>query len=133
MKIICDNTISASQEQLQILENLAAMWKRQITLEESAVPEDVSLLSEADLALVFIILPNHKKRIRQYLENARELRMPYTFLTDQMQMPENIRKVLLPIGYLEEEVGKAQFAAAFGRFCGAGITIVQPNDYGSRA
>lgn len=133
MKIICDNTISASQDQLQILENLAAKWNRQITFEEGTMPEDLSLLSEADLALVFIILPNNKKRIRQYLENGRELRMPYTFLTDQMQMPENIQKVLLPIGFLEEEVGKAQYAAAFGRFCGAEITIVQPNDYGSRA
>ncbi len=133
MKIICDNTITAKQEQLQILESLATKWNRQITIEQGAVPEDLSLLSEADLALIFLILPNNRKKIRQYLECARELRMPYTFLTDQMQMPQNVRKVLLPIGFLEEEVGKAQYAAAFGRFCGAEITIVQPNDYGSRA
>lgn len=133
MKILCDNTISAHQDQIRILEDLAAKWKRQITFEESAVPEDLNLLSEADLALIFILLPNNRKKIRQYLECGRELRMPYTFLTDQMQVSENIRKVLLPIGFLEEEVGKAQYAAAFGRFCGAEITIVQPNDYGSRA
>lgn len=133
MKILCDNTISAHQDQIRILEDLAAKWKRQITFEESTVPEDLNLLSEADLALIFILLPNNRKKIRQYLECGRELRMPYTFLTDQMQVSENIRKVLLPIGFLEEEVGKAQYAAAFGRFCGAEITIVQPNDYGSRA
>jgi nucleotide-binding universal stress UspA family protein len=34
---------------------------------------------------------------------------------------------------LEEELEKAQFAAAFGRFCNAQILILQANDYGSKA
>ena len=39
----------------------------------------------------------------------------------------------MPVGFLMEEYEKAQFASAFGRFCGAEITLIQANDYGSKA
>ncbi len=39
----------------------------------------------------------------------------------------------MPVNFLEEEVEKAQFASAFGRFCGSEIKILLANDYGSKA
>ena len=45
----------------------------------------------------------------------------------------DLTKVILPIGFLEEELEKAQFAAAFGRFCGSEIKMLLANDYGSKA
>ena len=45
----------------------------------------------------------------------------------------DLRKVILPIGFLEEELEKAQFAAAFGRFCNSEIMMLLANDYGSKA
>jgi nucleotide-binding universal stress UspA family protein len=45
----------------------------------------------------------------------------------------DVKKVVLPIGFLEEELEKAQFAAAFGRFCDSEIKMLLANDYGSKA
>ena len=39
----------------------------------------------------------------------------------------------MPVSFLEEEVEKAQFASAFGRFCGSEVALLQANDYGSKA
>ena len=43
------------------------------------------------------------------------------------------KKVILPIGFLEEELEKGQFASAFGRFCNSEIKMLLANDYGSKA
>ena len=45
----------------------------------------------------------------------------------------DLTKVILPIGFLEEELEKAQFASAFGRFCGSEVKMLLANDYGSKA
>jgi len=45
----------------------------------------------------------------------------------------DLKRVLLPIGFLEEELEKAQFAAAFGRFSNSEIKMLLANDYGSKA
>ncbi|HNX11984.1 MAG TPA: universal stress protein, partial [Paludibacteraceae bacterium] len=40
---------------------------------------------------------------------------------------------MLPVGFLVEELEKAQFASAFGRFCRSEILLLLANDYGSKA
>lgn len=72
------------------------------------------------------------KLIRSLLKDCRELRIPYLFYKDSFPAL-NLTKVVLPVGFLEEELEKAQFAAAFGRFCGSEIKILLANDYGSKA
>ena len=72
------------------------------------------------------------KLIRSLLKDCRELRIPYLFYTDSF-LALDLTKVILPVGFLEEELEKAQFAAAFGRFCGSEIKILLANDYGSKA
>jgi len=72
------------------------------------------------------------KLIRSLLKDCRELRIPYLFYKDSFPAL-NLTKVILPVGFLEEELEKAQFAAAFGRFCGSEIKILLANDYGSKA
>ena len=39
----------------------------------------------------------------------------------------------MPYSFLKEELEKAQFASAFGRFCHSEITLLLANDYGSKA
>lgn len=131
MKILIDSAATLREPVREQLYHLAGAWNKPIE-EGVGIPEDLNLLEEADLALIFIVLPTTKKTIRKYLNHARGLRMPYVFITENMQWQE-VKNVLLPIGFLEEEVGKAQYAAAFGRFCQSHITVLQPNDYGSRA
>lgn len=72
------------------------------------------------------------KNIQKGLNACRDLRIPYLFLKENQQLTQ-INKVLLPISFLEEELEKAQFASAFGRFCNAEIELVQANDYGRKA
>ena len=88
---------------------------------------------EVDVSFLLIQLINNKsKTIKKYLNLCRDLRIPYILHKDsftEMKMD----KVILPIGFLEEEIEKAQFASAFGRFCGSEIKMLLANDYGSKA
>jgi hypothetical protein len=86
---------------------------------------------EFDASFLFVQLQN-QKHLRSYLKDCRDLRIPYLFFKDTFS-ELNLSKVILPIGFLEEELEKAQFASAFGRFCGSEIYMLLANDYGSKA
>lgn len=72
------------------------------------------------------------KSIRKSLEICRNLRIPYMLFKESFG-EFNFKNVILPIGFLEEELEKAQFASAFGRFCESKIFMYLANDYGSKA
>ena len=95
---------------------------------------DLSLLSdlieEYDAAMVIYEL-NNNNRIQYFLNLSRSFRIPYLFVKPN-QMPI-FNNVGIPVTFLEEEKEKAPFAAAFGRFCHANLTLVQPKDYGTKA
>lgn len=73
-----------------------------------------------------------KKTILKLLAACRELRIPYLLHKDTFQKFD-FAKVILPIGFLEEEIEKTQFAAAFGRFFDSEVLMLLANDYGSKA
>lgn len=75
---------------------------------------------------------NQRKQLLNYLQYCRDLRIPYLFFREHFPVL-NLSKVLVPVGFLVEEYEKVQFASAFGRFCDSEITILQANDYGSKA
>jgi len=88
---------------------------------------------ELDASFLFIQLTDSSsKSIRGLLNACRDLRIPYLLFKDSFA-ELNMTKVLLPVGFLEEELEKAQFASAFGRFCNSIIFILLANDYGSKA
>jgi len=92
-----------------------------------------SVCEEMDASFLFIQLPDGQtKSIRNRLTDCRELRIPYLFFKDSF-VELNLTKVIVPIGFLEEEIEKAQFASAFGRFCNSEIKLLLANDYGSKA
>lgn len=132
MKIIVDSSIKPNEALLERLHTFAKSWGREIEIFGNS-PTDLEVLEDSDNALVFVLISKQRKLIRQYLKHARGLRMPYIFITPQMDWKNTLSNVLLPIGFLEEEVGKAQYAAAFGRFCNSHICVLKPNDYGTRA
>jgi hypothetical protein len=70
--------------------------------------------------------------IKVLLKECRTLRIPYLFYKDSFARLD-LKTVILPVGFLEEELEKAQFASAFGRFCGSEIKILLANDYGTKA
>ncbi len=86
-----------------------------------------------EISFLFIQLTsNQSKHIKKYLHACRDLRIPYLFFKDTFPALQ-LEQVLVPVNFLIEEIEKAQFAAAFGRFCNAQITLLQANDYGSKA
>ncbi len=82
--------------------------------------------------LIIQLMDNNRKNIQKQLNMCRELRIPYVFFQNEFPVFD-LRKVMLPIGFLPEELEKAQFASAFGRFCGSEVLMLLANDYGSKA
>lgn len=88
---------------------------------------------ELDASFLFLqIEDNNSKSIRNSLNACRDLRIPYILFKDSFSSLY-VLKVILPIGFLEEELEKAQFASAFGRFCNAEIIMLLADDYGTKA
>lgn len=88
---------------------------------------------ENEVSFLLIQLTENKPRkIQQLLNACRDLRIPYLLFKNSFEKLQT-EKILLPVNFLEEEVEKAQFASAFGRFCNSEIHILQANDYGTKA
>jgi len=119
------------EESLKGLKSLNGLTDNQIFVRNSKNSVLSEICDELDVSFLFIQLSDNKF-IRSQLKTCRELRIPYLFYKDSFDALD-LTKVILPIGFLEEELEKAQFAAAFGRFCGSEIKMLLANDYGSKA
>jgi len=92
-----------------------------------------SIADDAEASFLFIQPGTMKIRyLKKILNECRELRIPYLVSPDYFP-PLKPDKVLVPINFLIEEIEKAQFASAFGRFCNSEICLLTANDYGSKA
>ena len=123
----------------QALEDSASSLAKMLGKEYAVASLDSTIMQlsayceEKEVSFLFIqLIENKARKIQQLLNACRELRIPYIIFKNSF---ENLRtnKILLPVNFLEEEVEKAQFASAFGRFCNSEIHILQANDYGSKA
>ncbi|GAB1415401.1 hypothetical protein MASR2M117_08070 [Paludibacter sp.] len=125
---------SISSENLN-LENYLS--ENQINVDLISLNKKLSEIHEIcetmEASFLIIQLSSAKNRVlKSYLQACRELRIPYLFVKDSF---DNIAfdKVIVPVNFLIEEIEKAQFAAAFGRFLNSEITLLQAKDYGTRA
>jgi len=75
---------------------------------------------------------NDKRTIQRYLNECREERRPYVFVTPTMNV-KPLRRLLVPVSMLEEETYKAEICTYIARKTGAHIILLQANDYGSHA
>jgi hypothetical protein len=92
-----------------------------------------AVCEESEASFLFIQLPDKQiKHLRNWLNYCRNLRIPYIFFRESFTT-FHLSRIILPVGFLEEEMEKAQFASAFGRFCGSEIKMLLANDYGSKA
>jgi len=111
----------------------ALLPEAQVTVRNAKTEILPAVCEELEASFLFIQVPDGAtKSIRGLLNACRDLRIPYLFHKDSFA-PLDLSKVILPIGFLEEELEKAQFAAAFGRFCHSEIRMLLANDYGSKA
>jgi len=75
---------------------------------------------------------NEKRTIQRHLDECREERRPYVFITNTMTI-KPLRRLLVPVSMLEEETYKAEICTYIARKTGAHIILLQANDYGSHA
>lgn len=75
---------------------------------------------------------NNKRVIQRHLNECREERRPYVFVTNTMTV-KPLRRLLVPVSMLEEETYKAEICTYIARKTGAHIILLQANDYGSHA
>lgn len=75
---------------------------------------------------------NNSRVIQHHLNECREERRPYVFVTSTMNI-KPLRRMLVPVSMLEEETYKAEICTYLARKTGAHIILLQANDYGSHA
>ena len=75
---------------------------------------------------------NDKRTIQKHLNECREERRPYVFVTNTMNV-KTLNRLLVPVSMLEEETYKAEICTYLARKTGAHIILLQANDYGSHA
>lgn len=117
----------------ELLKPLNSLSETQISVRCGKINQLSEICDELDASFLFLqITDNNSKSIRNSLTVCRDLRIPYVLFKDSFSSL-NVSKVILPIGFLEEELEKAQFASAFGRFCNSEIIMLLANDYGTKA
>ena len=75
---------------------------------------------------------NSSRTIQHHLNDCRDERRPYVFVTNTMTV-KPLRRLLVPVSMLEEETYKAEICTYLARKTGAHIILLQANDYGSHA
>ena len=75
---------------------------------------------------------NKSRIIQRHLNDCRDERRPYVFITNTMNI-KPLRRLLVPVSMLEEETYKAEICTYIARKTGAHIILLQANDYGSHA
>ncbi len=76
---------------------------------------------------------NRRRVLQQHLTACREERRPYVFITPTMREITVLKRILVPITMLEEEVYKAEICTYLARKTGARLLLLPAHDYGSHA
>ena len=91
-----------------------------------------TLIWENNEDIRLIECANDRRTIQRYLNECREERRPYVFVTNTMTV-KPLNRLLVPVSMLEEETYKAEICTYLARKTGAHIILLQANDYGSHA
>lgn len=75
---------------------------------------------------------NNARTIQRQLNDCREERRPYVFVTNTMTV-KPLNRLLVPVSMLEEETYKAEICTYLARKTRAHIILLKAHDYGSHA
>ena len=76
---------------------------------------------------------NRSRVLQSALNDCREERRPYVFVTPTMREIAVLKRILMPVTMLEEETYKAEICTYLARKTGAHILLLPAHDYGSHA
>jgi len=103
----------------------------QYTLDVNEDFTDVMEHTEASMIIFEIADKKFYNKPIEQLEMCRQLRIPYFFVNQNQDICFD--KVLVPVGFLNEEREKGPFSSSMGRFFKSEILLMPAKDYGSRA
>ena len=92
----------------------------------------ISMIWDNNDDIRLIECANERRTVQHFLNDCREERRPYVFLTSTMTV-KPLRRLLVPVSMLEEETYKAEICTYLARKTGAHIILLLANDYGSHA
>jgi len=104
---------------------------KQYVLDEGEDFTDTMEHTEASVIIFEIANEKFYNSPVKQLEMCRQLRIPYFFVKQNQDI--RFEKVLVPIGFLNEEREKGPFSSSMGRFFKSEILLMPAKDYGSRA
>jgi len=116
--------IKAKKENLPVKLN-------QYTLDFNEDFTDIMEHTEASMIVFEIADKKFYNKPAEQLEMCRQLRIPYFFVKQNQNIC--LKKVLVPVGFLNEEREKGPFSSSMGRFFNSEILLMPAKDYGSRA
>ena len=91
------------------------------------------LIWENNEDIRLITCGNNRREIQQALDDCREERRPYVFVTPTMREITQLNRILVPVTMLEEETYKAEICTYLARKTGAHLILFKAHDYGSHA
>ena len=112
--------------------DLGKAFNKLAIIEQNFTSNIADTCTKHDVSFLFIAIPNKTKLIQKYLNECRELRIPYSFITENTKH-FSFDNVIASIGFLEEEMEKAHYLSHIARFHKTNITLLRANDVGSRA
>ncbi len=126
------NTVCSQEQMISFLQTLH-ITADYIDFQGKIINNFLHVCEENEVSFLVIELTKESSgEIKFLLNTTRQLRIPYLFYKKSFNLL-NFNKILLPVSFLVEELEKAQFASAFGRFFGSEISLLLAKDYGSKA
>jgi len=94
--------------------------------------ENGKLIWENNDDIRLVECENKARVIQRHLNDCRDERRPYVFVTPTM-IVKPLHRLLVPVSMLEEETYKAEICTYIARKTGAHIILLKARDYGSHA
>ena len=91
------------------------------------------LIWENNEDIRLVTCANSRRVIQKALDDCREERRPYVFVTPTMREILQLSRILVPVTMLEEETYKAEICTYLARKTGAHLILLKAHDYGSHA
>ena len=116
------------------VEWLAEAMQRQLSKLDAMPDSDMEEYCEQqNIDFVVFSVDNSRSKIQRCLDACRTLRLPYLFLTPMTTRLVPLKRLLLPVTMLEEEVYKAQLTTTLVRRTQCTVCMLTAADYGSKA
>ena len=111
-----DTEVSVREAETKELTDKLSITPDFSMIQKGGLKDMVDVCEANEVSFLFLQLSDSRsKSIQALLKACRELRIPYLLHKDSFELFD-LKRIIMPVSFLEEEVEKAQFASALGIF-----------------